>query len=139
MPANTTPIFVLTTRTEGVSIATSSTPRDGSGTSSLLWQAGSNGSRVDFVTFNSAQVSPTASSNNVGRVFITDASASNIYLLSEIALPTITASASAVGQSQTIFYSNGLLLNSGQQLRASIAVYNGPQDKYHVIARGGDY
>lgn len=139
MPANTTPIFVLTPRTEIAVCATASAPRDGSGTYSLLWISGSNGSRVDFITFNNAQTTATTNTANVGRVFITQAGGTQSFLLSEVALPAVTASASVVGQSQTIFYSNGLLLNAGQELRASIAQFNGQQDRYHVIARGGDY
>ena len=139
MPLNNTPIFVGTPKTVSAEITAANPARDGSGTLVTLFTAGGNGSRVDFVTFNSAQASAAASSAMVGRVFITNTSGLNPVLLSEIALPTITASATAIGQTQTIFYSNGLLLDAGQQLKVTISVYAGPQDKFQVIARGGDY
>jgi hypothetical protein len=139
MSLNTTPIFVGTPRTETAELTAANTARDGSGTLATLFTAGTSGSRVDFVTFNSAQATPAASSAMVGRVFVTNTSGLNPVLLSEIALPTITASNTVIGQTQTIFYSNGLLLDSGQQLRVAISVYAGVQDKFQVIARGGDY
>lgn len=139
MPANTSPIFVLTPRTVIAEITGSNTARDGSGTLNPLLTAGTNGIRVDFITFISAQQTPAASSAMVGRIFCTDTSGLNPRLLSEVALATITPSATVVGQTQTIYYANGLLLSSGQQLSATISVYAGVQDKYHVIARGGDY
>ena len=139
MPLNSAPIFVGTPRTEIAEITAANTARDGSGTLVTLFTAGTSGSRVDFVTFNSAQATPAASSAMVGRVFITNTSGTNPVLLSEIALPTITASNTVIGQTQTIFYSNGLLLDAGQQLKVTISVYAGVQDKFQVIARGGDY
>jgi hypothetical protein len=139
MPANTTPIFILSPKTTGAEITAANTARDGSGALTTIFTAGSNGSRVDFVSFVSAQASPAASSAMVGRVFITDTNGANPRLVSEIALPTITASNTAIGQAQTLFYSNGLLMQAGQLLQAAISVYAGVQDKFHVITRGGDY
>jgi hypothetical protein len=139
MPLNTTPIFVGIPRTETVELTEANTARDGSNTLATLFIAGTSGSRVDFITFNNAQATPAASSAMVGRVFVTNTSGTNPRLLSEIALPTITASNTVIGQTQTIFYSNGLLLSAGQQLKVTISVYAGPQDKFQVIARGGDY
>lgn len=139
MPANTSPIFILTPRTETCEITASNTARDGSGSLVNLFTAGANGSRVDFITFNNAQNTPTSSSLMIGRVFVTDTSGSNPRLLSEISLSAVTASNTAVGATNTIFYSNGLLLGTGQSLRVCQSVYSGSQDKVHVIARGGDY
>ena len=139
MAVNNLPIFVGTPKTVSAEITAANTARDGSGSLVTLFTAGTNGSRVDFITFNSAQDTPAASSAMVGRVFITDTSGNNPVLLSEIALPTITASNTVIGQTQTIFYSNGLLLDAGQQLKVTISVYAGVQDKFQVIARGGNY
>lgn len=139
MAANTVPIFILTPRTETAALDAANTARDGSGSLVSLFTAGSNGSRIDFITFNSAQSTPAASSAMVGRVFVSDTSGANFRLLSEIALPTITASNTVIGQTQTIFYSNGLLLGSGQILSVTISVYAGVQDAYQAIARGGNY
>jgi hypothetical protein len=44
-----------------------------------------------------------------------------------------------VGANNTIFYSNGLLLSSGQQIQVSKSVHAGQQDTVQVIVRGGDY
>lgn len=139
MPLNINPIFVLTPKTVAAEITAANTARDGSGDLVSLFTAGINGSRVDFITFNSAQATAAASSAMVGRVFITDTAGLNPVLLSEIALPTITASNTVIGQTQTIFYSNGLLLDAGQELKVAISVYAGVQDKFQVIARGGNY
>lgn len=139
MAANTTPIFIITPRTETAEITAANIARDGSGVLVTLFTAGTDGSRVDFITFNSATPSGQTSSAMVGRVFITDTSGNNPRLLSEVALPSVASSNTAIGQTQTIFYTNGLLLKAGQQLRVCQSVYAGTQDKYHVIARGGDF
>ncbi|MFY8165200.1 MAG: hypothetical protein ACOVJ8_01330 [Sediminibacterium sp.] len=51
MPANTTPIFVLTPNTSTATIDAANTARDGSGTLVTAFTAGASGSRVDFVQF----------------------------------------------------------------------------------------
>lgn len=139
MAANISPIFVLTPKLNTATVAAANTARDGSGSLVTLFSAGSNGSRLDFVTFNSAQATAAASSAMVGRVFVTDTAGANPRLLAEVALPTITASNTAIGQTQTIAFNNGLILASGQIVSCTISVFAGVQDQYQVIARGGDY
>lgn len=139
MAANTTPIFVLTPNCATNVIAAANTARDGSGALVTLFTAGSNGSRLDFVTFNSAQATAAASSAMVGRVFITDNAGANPRLLAEVALPTITASNTVVGQTQTVSFNNGLIMSSGQIVKCTISIYAGVQDQFQVIGRGGDY
>lgn len=139
MPANTNPIFTLTPEAATATIAAANTFRDGSGTLIDLFTAGANGSRIDFITFTSAQATPAASAARVARVFLTDTSGLNPRLISEIVMSAVTASATAIGATSTITYTNGLIINSGQIVKVSQSVYGSAADQTHVIARGGDY
>lgn len=139
MAANTTPIFILTPNTPTATIAAANTARDGSGNLVTLFTAGASGSRVDSVTFTSAQAAVSGSSAMVGRVFLTDTAGANPRLISEVALAAITTSNTAIGQTQTVFFTNGLLMLSGSFIKVAQSVYAGSQDQYHVYARGGDY
>ena len=51
MPANTTPIFILSGNIATATIAAANTAADGSGTLVTLLTAGADGSRVDSVRF----------------------------------------------------------------------------------------
>lgn len=139
MPANTTPIFTLTPRAVTASIAAANTARDGSGTLVDVMTAASSGSRVDFITFTSAQATAAASAARVQRVYITDTSGNNPRLISEVALSAVTASNTAIGATATITYTNGLILASGQKIQVSQSVYGSAADQTHVLVRGGDY
>ena len=75
----------------------------------------------------------------VQRVFITDAAAANPRLISEVATPTITPSNTAVGAQSIVNFTNGLLVQSGQQVKVSQSIFAGAQDTFHVLAKGGDY
>lgn len=140
MPANTSPIFTLVPNTSRVSLGTTpNTASDGSGTLITAFTAGANGSRVDSISIKNAQVTPAASSANVIRIFVTDTSGANPTLLTEEPLPAATRSASVVGASLVISYSNGLLLASGQLIKICQHVYAGAQDLTHAVVRGGDF
>jgi hypothetical protein len=139
MPANTSPIFALTPRAVTATIAIAVTNRDGTGSITDVLTAGSNGTRIDFVTFTSAQATPAASAARVQRVYITDTSGANSRLISEIVLPAVTASATAIGATATITYTNGLILASGQKLQVSQSIYGSANDTTQVLVRGGDY
>lgn len=139
MSANTTPIFTLTPNCQVVTISAANTASDGSGTLVTLFSAGLNGSRLDSIVFKNAQITPAASSAMVGRVFLTDSAGANPRLIEEVAIPAATRTASAVGATSTITFSNGLVISSGQIVKVITSVYAGPQDLFHVIAKGGDY
>lgn len=139
MPANTIPIFILTPETTSATISAANTARDGSGTLVPVFTGGTFGSRVDFITFFNAQTTATTSSAMVARVFVTDTAGLNPRLLNEVTLASVAASNTVVGANNTIFYSNGLLLSSGQQIQVSKSVHAGQQDTVQVIVRGGDY
>lgn len=139
MPANTTPIFTLTPKAVTATIAAANTARDGSGTLVDLFTSGANGSRIDFVTFTSAQATVGASAARVQRVFLTDTGGINPRLIQEVVLSAVTSSNTAIGSTSTITFTNGLIINSGQILKVSQSVYGSAADGTHVIARGGDF
>ena len=139
MPANTTPIFTLTPKAVTASIAAANTARDGSGTLIDLFTAGANGSRLDFITFTSAQATAAASAARVQRVFLTDTGGINPRLISEIVLSAVTASNTAIGSTATITFTNGLILASGQIVKVTQSVYGSAADGTHAFARGGDF
>ena len=140
MAANTSPIFVLTPNSPVVVGATAANAaRDGSGTLTTLFTAGANGSRVDSVTFTSAQLTNAASSAMVGRIFLTDGAGANPRLIAEVAIATVTPSATVVAAQAIINFTNGYLMQTGQLMKVTQSVYAGVQDQMHVAAKGGDY
>lgn len=154
MAANTTPIFVLTPNTAQSRISAANTARDGSGSLVTAFTAGSNGSRVESITFTSAQVIAAASSSMVVRVFVTDNAGANPRLLCEGALTGVTASNTAIGATITFDFNTGtvlpantlligirtpIILVSGQLIKVCQSVYAGAQDQNDVIIRGGDF
>jgi hypothetical protein len=149
MPANTTPVFVLTPNRGtdgsgnfGTRLTTANTTRDLSTTTNggLILSAGTNGTRIESVVFTHSAVSQTqASIAAVGRVFIcTSAAGANGRILAEVALPAITPSASAVGQQQTITFSPPLFIPTGAHLWATISATQ-TSGAYDVTVQGGDY
>jgi len=139
MAANTNPIFTLVPNAATAEIAAADTTRDGSGTLVTLLTAGTDGVRVEDITFTSAQATPAANSAMVVRVFLTDTGGSNDRLISEEDFPTVTASNIVKGATVTITYTNGLVINSGQIIKVSQSIFAGAQDKMQVLARAGDY
>lgn len=139
MPANTSPIFVLTPNTVSVALAAANAATDGSGSITTILTAGANGSRIERVTFVNSQQTAAASTANVGRVFISHDNGVSWFLYAEIAIPTATRSTTAIGARQQIIFSNGLILEAGHLLGATIAAYAGAQDRTNVTAEGGDF
>lgn len=139
MPANTSPIFVLSPNYGRARINAANTASDGSGALVDLITGSTNGTRVDSITVTNSQITYAASSAMVVRVFITDASGLTPRLLQEMSLPAATRSASVVGTTNTINFAGGLFLVSGQKLQVCQSVYAGVQDQNDVIAKGGNY
>jgi thiamine pyrophosphokinase len=139
MPANTSPIFTLTPKAALANIAAANTARDGSGTLVTLFTAGSNGSRIDFITFTSSQATPAASAARVQRVFLTNESGLSPELIAEVVMPAVTASNTAIGATATITFTNGLIINAGQIIRVSQSVYGSAADATDVLLRGGNF
>jgi len=134
------PNFTLNPRATGSRIAAANTARDASGALTTSFTAGASGSRLDFITFTSATAAVgTASSAKVCRVFLTDTAGANPRLIQEVALAAVTPSATAIGATTTITFTNGLVIAAGQLVQTTISVYAGVQDQTDVLARGGDF
>jgi len=140
MAANTNPIFELVPNNGLVSITAANTAKDGSGTITPLITGGTNGTRVDTIRFISAQATPAASSNRVGRIFLSKDSGTTWNLVDEVVITGATSSNTAAGDKTDITYPNGFILkDSTQILGCAMSVYAGVQDRTNVIARGGDF
>jgi len=150
MPANTTPIFVLTANrgTDG-SVANGArltnvgnATRDLSTTvgASQLYSAGANGSRIESITFTHTGTAYTISVACVGRVWLCTSSAgANPRLIAEVALPAVTPSSIAIGQQQSITFTTPLFIPSGMYLWTAVSVAQGSALGYDVSVNGGDY
>lgn len=140
MAKNTSPIFELEPRIASVTLSAANTARDGSGTITSLVAGAAEGTRIDRVTFMSAQATAAANSANVGRLWISTDTGSTWFLLDEVAITAVTASNTAVGAKNVLTYAQGILLkNATYILGCSMAVRAGAQDDHDVIAQGGDF
>ena len=139
MPVTYKPIFVQVPNIGQARPGAANTASDGSGTLPTLFTAGTNGSRVDYVTVMNAQATAAASSAMVVRLFVTDATGANPKLIREQILGAATRSTTVVGASTTFSFPGGLLLKSGQLLKCAQSVYAGVQDVTDFNAYGGDY
>lgn len=139
MAANTTPIFTKDPNMFPVVINAANTASDGSGTLFNIVTAGTFGTRVDKVVFRNAQVTAAASSNMLGKVFLSDANGANFRMVGEVAIVTTTRSNTVVGATNEIVFSPPLLMAYGQVLAVAQSVYAGAQDLQHAIAYASDY
>lgn len=139
MAANQVPIFVLTPNCIPVVMTVANIAADGSGTLYTALTAGTNGSRVNSITFTSSQVTVGASVLKVCRIYVTDAAGANPTLIGEIPLPLTTRSNTVIGATATFTWANGLLLKSGQLLKTSHTLNATAADNTSVLANGGDY
>jgi hypothetical protein len=139
----TNPNFTSTPRATVSRIAAVNTARDGSGTigTTLIpsFSAGTNGSRLDFITFTSSQATLGTSALRIMRVFLTDTSGLNPRIISEISLPAVTSTATVAGATVTITFTNGLVIGAGQIIYTAQSVWNSAADNTDVLARGGDF
>lgn len=142
MPANTNPIFTLIGNNTRVNLTTANTTRDLSSTTNgaLLLTAGTNGTRIDTITWTHSAASQTqASIAAVGRVWLcSSAIGANPRLIREIALTAATPSATAIGATFTMTFSPPLVLASGEYLWAAISATQ-TSGAYDVICSGGDF
>lgn len=139
MPANINPVFTITPVLGKARLAAANTARDGSGTVAFLCSGNTNGTRIDKITFTSAQASAAANSLMVGRVFVSDTSGANYRLYKEVVIVAVTASNTAQGAQQQIVFTGGLILPFGTYIGVTQSVYAGAQDQMDVIAEGGDF
>lgn len=139
MPANINPVFTITPVISRARLTAANTARDGSGTVAFLCSGNTNGTRIDKITFTSAQASAAANSLMVGRVFISDNSGANYRLYKEVVIVAVTASNTAIGAQQQIVFTGGLVLPSGVYVGVTQSVNAGVADQVDVIAEGGDF
>lgn len=133
------PIFTQTPKIGVGVLAAANTARDGSGAIVTCFTAGSEGAYIKRATFISSQASAAASSAMVGRLWTSIDAGSTWQLRAEVALPTITASNTVIGQSQTITFADGLVIPASALVGATISVYAGVQDRFVCYVEGGDY
>lgn len=139
MPANTSPIFTLVPNVGFARLAAANTARDGSGTLTTIFTAGTNGSLFNKITFTSAQAAAAASALKVMRIFVTDTSGTNPRLRGEILLPAITPSTTVIGAATTFTFTDGLVLPSGSIVQVCQSIYASAADQTDCIAEGGNY
>lgn len=152
MPANTSPIFILTPNRGilgGARVSSANSTRDLSNTSNAvnLFTAGSNGSRIDAIDWvhsSNAQttgaLTAALSVATVARLFqCTDTSFSNPRLLREVALSAVQASSTVIGQTATMSFTTPLVLPSGYTLVVTLSVAQNTGGAYDVTVYGGDF
>lgn len=139
MAKNNAPVFELVPRIEQVALTAANAARDGSGTVTSLVTGVADGTRIDAITFTSAQATAAANSANVGRVFLSIDSGTTWRLFDEIAIAAVTASNTAIGARNRLTYPQGIILkDTTHRIGVTIAVRAGAQDDHHVVAQGGD-
>ena len=137
---NNNPIFIGTPRVQA-SLSTTSTGRDGlTGTYTVLFTPGPDGSRIERVTAMVATPG-TASTAKAVRLYIKDISgtASTLYLYREALLPTSAPSGTLVGSNITFNFNGGLCLGSQSQLLGGQSTGNTTNDSLSFIVEGGDF
>lgn len=139
MAKNNNPVFGNTPVIGVANLTSANLANDGSGTITSIVTGSAEGTRIDSITFINSQASNAASSAMTGKVFISVDSGVTWTLFDEIAIATVTRSASAVGSRNVLSYSDGILLkDTTHQIGVAISVYAGVEDRTSVIARGAD-
>lgn len=125
----TSPNFAATPRAEFAVISTANTNRDGTGTIVNVFNAGPNGSRIEFI-----DIIPTGSTtNNVVRIFLNDGSVNRLY--DEVLIPLTTVSVTEKVPKQTLVFNQNFVLPPGWSIRAS----TNNAETYVVLVVGGDF
>ena len=135
MPANTSVVVPLTPVTTWGTVTTANTAKDGTGTVTTVYTAGSNGSRVEKITVNHLGTNV----QTVLRIFVnngtTNATPANNTLRKEMTIQSWTLS-ETVGQQETVIPLD-IALAAGYKLNVTIGttVAAGLQ----VTCEGGDF
>lgn len=138
MPANTSPIFVLTGNLQPARIAAANTDNSGGGTLVTLVTAGSNGTRVDGIRFNNSGSSTTASTATRINMFIT--SGANIRLVGQVLFPAGTLkSATNLGATAIYTFDQPLIMQTGEVLSVTSTNWASVADNIDACAFSGDY
>lgn len=143
MAANLSPIFVLTPNCTLSQLTAAQTARDASdGNITLAFTAGTNGSRVDRITFTTGgSGQTTANTAMVCRIYVSGTAGTGYRLYKETALAAVTPSAAAIGAQATINIVGGLILKSGQLVGCTQSANSAANaaDNVSVVAEGGDF
>lgn len=139
MPANTTPIFILSGSMYPSRIAAANTASDGSGTLVTCITASANGTRVDGIRFRNSQATAAASTAMVHRILLSDSTGANYRLVGEVATAAATRSTSVIGATSIYTFDQPLLMKSGSFLAVIQSVYAGAQDQFDAQPFGGDF
>lgn len=132
------PVFVGTVICKQGRLTAANTARDGSGTLVNILTGSTNGTRVDRITFISAQATAAANSAMVFRVFISDTGGANFRLFAEQSIAAVTASNTAIGARAQLVFMGGLFLENGQVLAVTKSVHAGAQDQVDCTVEGGN-
>ena len=139
MPANTSPIFALTSNTPtGLTILTANTAKDGTGAVVTSLTGGANGTLVKGITFRGIGTNTAT----VARIFInnglTNATPANNSLFGEITLPATTLSETGALATQVWMPDvPNFVLPTGYKLNVTIGTTVAAG--YAIQAIGGDY
>ena len=139
MAANTSPIYTLVPNCIPIHLAAANLASDGSGTLVNLVVAGADGTRVDTVTFRNAQTTQAASSNMLGKLFLSDAAGANFRLVEEAQILAATRSSTVKGANSTVTFYPALPMKSGQILAVCQSIYASAADQNSVIAIAGNF
>lgn len=121
------PVYAATPRCSAVTISTAASNNRTGTSSSTVFTAGSNGSRIEEVRMK-AQGTTTA-----GTVRLYIHNGTSFFIISETAYPSVSVSSSTASAEYTVSFSN-LVLPSGYSLRANIE-----SGTWDIVAFGGDF
>lgn len=136
---NIDPIFVIKGNSVPVQLDYANTASDGSGTLTDLVTSATDGTRVDQVVFRNAQATVAASTAQLGKIFLTDASGNNPTMIGEIAIAATTRSATVIGANSTFTFSPPLIMKAGQKLKVCVSIGNSTNNLFSCVAYSGDY
>lgn len=123
------------------SLTAANAARDGSGSITTAFTAGSDGAFIKRIKFIPAQATAAATTAKVACVFISTNAGSTWTFYAEVALPTVTPSGTATGEVGTKIFSfpDGLVIPNAALIGVTITVYSGVQDRTSVIVEGSNY
>lgn len=132
--ANTAPLAVGTINDGVVIVSAANTNRDGTtGAYTTLYTAGANGAIINRVRASHAGAISVASTAMVLRLWHT--SGATTVLIDEVALPSVTPTASVIGSTAT-FSKTNITMKAADILKVTISV----AEAVHFCAdQGGDY
>lgn len=130
---NFQPLAVITPSTGVVTVSTANTARDGTGTLTPLYTAGTSGATIARVRCIHQGAISVASTAMVCRLWLT--SGATTVMIDEVALASATPSASAIGATAT-FSKTNLVLKGGDILKVTISV---SESVGFCADQGGDY